>query len=87
MGIVVNRVKIRQRIIGHTQVIMQVIAATDAALARDLPWADALALRMIQTHYANRMLGLLAGLPCELSNAVLAAGKEAGRMVMKFSLN
>ena len=82
-----DRVEIRQSIIARAQRVVRVIEMADASRYRDLSWAEQFTLRMVQAHYLNRMLGLLALMPPDMTAEVLRAGEKATGTVMGFTQN
>jgi hypothetical protein len=69
------------------KVVMRVIEIADVSLYHDLSWAEQFMLRMVQAHYLNRMLGLLALMPPDVTAEVLAAIEKMSGVVMGFSRN
>jgi hypothetical protein len=64
-------VEIRQSIVAHAQTVMRVIEMADVSRYHDLSRAEQYILRMVQAHYSNRMLGLLALMPLDVTAEVL----------------
>ena len=82
-----DMVEIRQSIVAHAQAVMRVVEMADVSLYHDLSWAEQFTLRMVQAHYLNRMLGLLALMPPEMTAKILAASEKMSGVVIGFSQN
>jgi hypothetical protein len=80
-------VEIRQSVVAHAQMVMRVIEMADVSLYQDLSWTEQFTLRMVQAHYLNRMLGLVALMPPKMTAATLAASEKMMGTVMGFTQN
>ena len=82
-----DMIEIRQSIIAHAQTVMRVVEMADVSRYHDLSWAEQFMLRMIQAHYLNRMFGLLALMPADMTAEVLRASERVAGTVMGFTQN
>ncbi len=80
-------VEIRQSIVAHAQTVMRAIEMVDVSRYHDLSWARQFTLRMVQAHYSNRMLALLALMPVDVTTEVLAASEKTAGWVSGFTQN
>jgi hypothetical protein len=80
-------VQIRQSIVTHAQTVMRVIETADVSRYHDLSWAEQFMLRMVQAHYLNRMVGLLALMPPNMTAEILGASEKMSGVVMGFVQN
>jgi hypothetical protein len=87
MNVRLDTAGIRQSIVACVQVVVRVIEMTDLPLYHDLSWAEQVTLRMVQAHYLSRVRGLLADMPAEIANEILAMSEKASGAVMGFSQN
>ena len=69
-------VEIRQSIVAHARVVMRVVEMADVSRYDDLSWAEQFTLRMVQVHYLNRMLGLLALMPPDVTAEILGTSEK-----------
>ena len=82
-----DTVAVKQLLITQMQVVMQVVVMADLMLARELPWEEQLVNRMIQAHYLNRLRGLLAAIPPDMSAEILSACEKTSGPVIGFTQN
>jgi len=80
-------VEIRQSIVAHAQTVMRVLEMADVSLYHDLFWAEQFMLRMVQAHDLNRMAGLLALMPPDMTAEILGTSEKMSGGVMGFVQN
>ncbi len=79
--------EIKLLLITQMQAVLKVVVMADLMLARELPWKEQLVNRMIQAHYLNRLRGLLAAVPPDVSAEVLSACEKTVGPVIGFTQN
>jgi len=82
-----DMVEIKLLLIAQMRVVMQVVVMADLMLARELPWSEQLVHRMIQVHYLNRLRGLLAAVPPDMSAEILSACEKTIGPAIGFTQN
>ena len=80
-----NRVK--ERIIKGGRAAMRFLEVVDLLLCADPVWTERFSLQMVQALYTHRLRRLVAALPADITDEILATDRKATSLVMGFSQN